>query len=108
MALTHDQIMANAAEHYFGGCPRCGKSDGYLNVGRVHVFVCDEHRTAWSGGVDMFSDWHLETQADWDANARKLEDYKEVEPIHNPAAGQCTDDHRTEIANDNDDPHFHF
>ena len=23
-------------EHYFGGCPHCGETDGYVNDGRDH------------------------------------------------------------------------
>jgi hypothetical protein len=25
---------------YFGGCPKCGGSDGLYNVGRANWFVC--------------------------------------------------------------------
>ena len=44
-------------DEYFGGCPECGKNDGYLNVGKDHVFICDEHKTAWCAGANLFSSW---------------------------------------------------
>jgi hypothetical protein len=28
---------------YFGGCPQCGRNDGYVNAGKTHVFICREH-----------------------------------------------------------------
>jgi hypothetical protein len=29
---------------HFGLCPHCWGSDGFVNVGRSHWFVCDEHK----------------------------------------------------------------
>jgi len=29
----------------FGGCPRCGGNDGFLNLGSDHWFVCGVRRT---------------------------------------------------------------
>ena len=26
-----------------GSCPKCGKSDGFLNLGKEHWFTCREH-----------------------------------------------------------------
>jgi hypothetical protein len=49
---------------YFGLCPTCHKTDGYLNVGRSHWFVCDEHRTKWCAGANLFSSWREETEAE--------------------------------------------
>ena len=68
-------------DEYFGGCPECGDSSGYLNVGRDHWAVCDEHRTAWNFGANLFSSWHEETENDWRRNEAKLKTYRVVEPV---------------------------
>ncbi len=69
------------SDHYFGGCPECGGTDGYMNVERVHFFVCDKHKTKWRIGENLFSSWHEETEADWQANAKRLASYREVKPM---------------------------
>ena len=69
-------------DEYFGGCPQCGKSDGYLNVSRSHIGVCHEHRTKWPIGANLFSSWKDETEEDWRRNADKLTDYSKVDPIY--------------------------
>jgi hypothetical protein len=48
----------------FGGCPECGRTDGYLNAGRTHWFFCDAHKTMWLGGINMFSGCRDETEAE--------------------------------------------
>ena len=68
-------------DEYFGGCPECGKSDGYLNVGRNHWGVCDTHKTTWPIGANLFSSWHDETEAEWQQNEERLATYSIVEPI---------------------------
>ena len=46
-ALGMTDAEKRASEHYFGGCPECGNTDGYMNVGSEHWFVCDVHRIKW-------------------------------------------------------------
>ncbi|MCP5306097.1 MAG: hypothetical protein H6953_11710 [Chromatiaceae bacterium] len=70
-----------ATTEYFGGCPRCGKTDGYLSIGRDHYFVCDAHRTYWYAGSNLFSSWRKETEADWQRNRNELAGYRQVEPV---------------------------
>lgn len=65
---------------YFGVCPDCWHTDGYLNVGRHHVFVCHEHRTCWYAGSNLFSSWREQDPADWLGNEATLAGYIEVEP----------------------------
>ncbi len=69
-------------DEYFGGCPECGKNNGYLNCERTHVFFCETHKTAWAAGSNLFSSWHDETEADWQRNEERLATYREVEPIY--------------------------
>jgi len=65
----------------FGGCPKCGKLDYYLNVGRDHWAVCDTHRAKWHIGSNLFSSWHHETEADWQRNRYRLAEYVSVDSI---------------------------
>ena len=60
-----------ASDIYFGACPGCGRSDGYLNDGPDHWFICVEHRLKWRVGMNLFSDWRDETQVE-KASARWL------------------------------------
>jgi hypothetical protein len=78
------------AVDYFGGCPECGYHDGYLNVGRVHWFICHEHRTRWCVGDNLFSSWRSETAQQFLENQRRIGGYRIVEPLQ-PAecAGAC-------------------
>lgn len=67
----------------FGGCPHCGRADGYLNVGRNHWFYCERHKTTWWYGSNIFSSWCDETEGEWLRNQYRLADYRVVEPRHN-------------------------
>jgi hypothetical protein len=66
---------------YFGGCPTCGKNDGYLNAGRTHVFYCEAHRVSWIYGANIFSDWCDETEAEQIEKYKLIEDFERVEPL---------------------------
>jgi hypothetical protein len=68
-------------DHYFGACPECGGTDGYLNVQKSHWFVCDTHQTCWCAGSGLFSCWHEESEEVWAANVKKLDRYRQVEPL---------------------------
>lgn len=54
--------MAN--DGYFGLCPICKKTDGYLNIGRIHWFICKKHRSRWCIGFNVFSSWRHETESE--------------------------------------------
>jgi hypothetical protein len=69
-------------DEYFGGCPTCGKNDGYRNVGRSHWFFCLEHRVVWCAGSNLFSSWHGETEAEQREKHKLIEDFEQVEPIY--------------------------
>ena len=68
----------------FGDCPKCGKNDGYLNVGREHWFVCGKHRVKWFVGTNLFSSWRYETEQDWERSYALLAGYREIEPWIRP------------------------
>ena len=72
--------------NYFGGCPECGATDGFMNVGGNHWFVCDTHQTRWPAGYNLFSCWKDEHPDVHLSNALRLEgEYICVEPL------PCTD-----------------
>jgi hypothetical protein len=72
----------------FGGCPECAASDGYMNVGRLHFFYCDAHKTAWYVGMNVFSSWESENKEVWEANMRRIEKhFVPADPVFNPFLG---------------------
>jgi hypothetical protein len=68
---------------YFGGCPQCGRNDGYVNVGKSHVFICREHKTKWSIGSNLFSSWRYQTEEEQRRIYDEIGvgDFTEVEPL---------------------------
>jgi hypothetical protein len=64
--------------NYFGGCPICGRTDGCKSVGRDHWYVCDEHKTKWCVGSNLFSVWRELTEAEHQRNYYLLATYREV------------------------------
>lgn len=70
--------MGPLADKYFGACPECGSNDGYLNIGRAHFVLCDEHKLCWQVGENLFSSWRSETEDVWQENHRLLSIYREI------------------------------
>ena len=79
--MTDPVTAGVVTKEYFGGCPKCGKTDGFINVGPKHWFICDEHKTTWLGCDHFFSGWHHEDDEVWERNKQKLETYAVVEPV---------------------------
>jgi hypothetical protein len=73
----HDIVV----DDYFGGCPTCGMTDGYLNVDRNHWFVCHAHKKRWCVGSNLFGGWRDETEDIWAANEELLNRYDVVQPL---------------------------
>lgn len=69
-------------DEYFGGCPTCGKNDGYRNAGRSHWFFCTAHKLRWCAGINLFSSWQNETEEEQREKFKLIENYEEVEPIY--------------------------
>lgn len=68
-------------DDYTGVCPKCGKCDGYFNVGREHWVVCHLHMLTWCAGANLpefIRDG--DTKEQWDRNAEILMRYTEVAP----------------------------
>ena len=49
---------------YFGLCPVCCKTDGFMNVHSSHLFICKEHKKYWLVGSNFFSCWKEQTEAE--------------------------------------------
>jgi hypothetical protein len=73
-----------AIDGYWGLCPICKKTDGYLNIGRNHWFMCLEHRTRWCIGSNLFSSWRDETEAEQRRECEKIafDTFKDVKPFY--------------------------
>jgi hypothetical protein len=67
---------------HFGVCPVCYKNNDWLNIGKVHWFVCHDHKMAWMVGANLFGNWRRESEEIWEKNDALLANYKIVEPRH--------------------------
>jgi hypothetical protein len=65
---------------YFGLCPVCRKTDGFVNVHSSHLFICKEHKKYWLVGSNLFSCWKDQTEAEqrkiW--REAELEDFEDI------------------------------
>ena len=75
---------------YWGVCPECRRTDGYLNVGRGHWFYCREHRTLWYVGSNMFSSWRYQSEDEQRAIYAQVfgdgGEWRDVEPVYTTSA----------------------
>jgi hypothetical protein len=73
-----------ASDGYFGLCPICKKTDGYVNVGRSHWFICEEHRARWCIGANVFSSWRYESESEQQQHCEKIgfDEFTDVEPFY--------------------------
>ncbi len=82
-----------ATDERFGTCPVCHTNAGYLNLGNDHWFVCNEHKTKWVVGANLFSSSMDETEEQQKAEQEEIgfADYKVVEPHYgvDPEYGFC-------------------
>jgi hypothetical protein len=68
---------------HFGVCPKCGRTSGYLNIGRDHWFICRRHRVKWYVASGIFPDWLHEDESVWKKNSELLSSFLEIEPYSN-------------------------
>ncbi|MBL1143210.1 MAG: hypothetical protein HND53_14430 [Proteobacteria bacterium] len=64
-----------------GVCPSCGKTDGFVNLGKEHWFICRDHKSKWFVGVNLFEGWENQTVAQTECIDLMLSKYKEVVPL---------------------------
>jgi hypothetical protein len=89
-----EQVEAGSAQYaddsYFGVCPYCFHTDGYLNIGRTHLGTCDTHRVYWEIGGNLFSDWKDENEEIWESNRQLIRSYTKVKPFRSTDTAQET------------------
>ena len=73
-----------ATADYFGGCPKCGRNDGYLDVSRDHWMVCHEHKVRWYIGSNLFSSWRYKSESELIANWERIKDYLDIASMDIP------------------------
>jgi hypothetical protein len=81
VAYPDEPMKLQEEPDYFGGCPFCGSNDGYLNVGAAHWFICEEHKTKWCAGMNLFSGWRDEDEDLWIRNHETLAGCAKVAPL---------------------------
>jgi hypothetical protein len=74
------------ADGYFGLCPHCRNTDGYINISKSHWFICAEHKMIWRVGINLFSSWKDQTEDEqrWIYSELGIGDFAEVEPYIPP------------------------
>ena len=80
--MKKEKKMAN--DGYFGLCPICKKTDGYLNIGRIHWFICKKHRSRWCVGSNLFSSWRDEAESEQVRHCREIgfDSFSDVEAFY--------------------------
>src|SRR5688572_10365848 len=58
------------------------RQDQRLPEHRTRALVCNEHRTKWWCGSNLFSSRREEDETVWIKNRHQLATYREVEPIY--------------------------
>lgn len=66
--------------YYFGAC-HCGNEGMYFNIYKNHWFHCDNCKTLWWGGWNLFSGWQDENEELWKKNYEEYKNYEEIESI---------------------------
>ena len=57
---------------------RLGHEVRFYNLGQSHYFACDTCRTYIFCGIDLLSSWQHENQKIWNANYKRIKNYKRV------------------------------
>jgi hypothetical protein len=84
--MNFQRKESKMSSDYFGLCPRCYKTDGYINIGRGQWYYCVKHRTTWYPGWNVCDSWRSQTLEDQQAiyAAMDFDSYQEVEPYFPP------------------------
>jgi hypothetical protein len=76
-----DKEPNELVDDFFGGCPVCGRNDGFINIYQFHWFFCDQHKVKWLRGSNLFGCWQFQTPEDWQHGQNYLATYVEVAPV---------------------------
>jgi hypothetical protein len=73
-------------DDHFGLCPKCHETDGFVNAGKSHFFICKVHKLYWFVGANFFSSWKEQTEEEqrkiWEDTG--MEHFEEVKPFLYP------------------------
>ena len=78
------EMDGTEVDNYWGACPDCHRTDGYINIGREHWFYCMEHKSCWYIGWNLFSSWRDQTEEEQRRIFDELdfESFDVIEPCH--------------------------
>jgi hypothetical protein len=81
-------LEGTTIDNYWGACPKCHETDGYLNWGSDHWFYCKQHKSRWCIGSSLFSSWMDETKEEQERIINELDfrSFKVVKPFYDPVA----------------------
>ncbi|MFH1233367.1 MAG: hypothetical protein V1649_01810 [Patescibacteria group bacterium] len=68
--------------YYWGAC-HCGNEGSCFNVYKNHWFRCDDCKTVWWIGQNLFSTWQYENEEIWQKDIEKYNYYNVIEPVYN-------------------------
>ena len=68
-------------DDHFGLCPKCGRENGYINIGRGHWFKCDAHQVIWFVGENLFSSWRSQSEVEQRRIFKEHQHYERVSPV---------------------------
>lgn len=77
---TRNEATRQSDDAYFGTCPQCGKSDGFMNDGADHWGVCVAHGVKWYVGSNLFSGWRDEPEEQRERNRARLATLTDCSP----------------------------
>ena len=101
-AIENAPLGPVGPEAGLGSCPECSKCFGMMNIGREHWGYCDDHKTKWHVGSNLFSSWRVQNEETWKSTAEYLAGYRDV------TAAVCTTgvtaDKETDTAGDSSIP----
>ena len=73
-----NSLVGDYRSYYFGAC-ECGlPAYRMFNYGRAHWYYCDDCKTRWCVGENLFSGWRDESEEDWERNRERFEDYRTI------------------------------
>lgn len=75
-------------EYTFGACKKCHSEGIHFNIERLNMVACENCKTQWEIGSNLFSGWKNETEDIWNENTRKYGDYEMIEPIYYNVSGR--------------------
>jgi hypothetical protein len=78
--IDHEAVARRSMGERFGVCPKCGKNDGCVSVGRACWCVCADCRTKWPIGESALIFWGDESQKTQSANAERIAGFEHVRP----------------------------